>query len=128
MDRKRITKFIKFAIASGIATLADIFILWLLTSIIGIFYLLSTAIAFIFGSSINYSINCIWTFKGTKTNKFRGFLSFILIGAGGLVLTLLLMAFFVEILSINYIIARILSAFLVLLWNYTLNTLITFRN
>jgi putative flippase GtrA len=127
MDRKHITKFIKFAITSGIATLADIFVLWFLTSIIGVFYLISATIAFILGSSLNYSINYIWTFKGTKTNKIKGLISFILIGAGGLVLTILLMAFFVEILNIHYLIARILSAFFVLIWNYTLNSIITFR-
>jgi len=81
MDRKHITKFIKFAITSGIATLADIFVLWFLTSIIGVFYLISATIAFILGSSLNYSINYIWTFKGTKTNKIKGLISFILIGA-----------------------------------------------
>ena len=125
---KHSKRFIQYTIASGIATLFDIVLIWLLTEFAQLFYLLSATISFILVSSLNYSINYVWTFKGNKARKLKGLLSFTSIGAIGLILTLLIMAFLVEILSVHYLIARVIAAFLVLIWNYTLNRLVTFKD
>jgi putative flippase GtrA len=121
-------KLIKFIIASGIATLADLTLLLFFTEIIGIFYLASATMAFILGSSLNYSINKYWNFKKSKVKYLRGLLSFTIIGAIGLILTLSLMAFFVEFLNIHYLIARIIAAFLIVIWNFIMNRVFTFKN
>jgi len=124
---KHIVRFVKFGFASGIATLLDLFLLWVFVEFIGIYYLVSAIIAFLGGSSLNYGINKVWAFRGSKVGNVRGLMSFIIIGWIGLVWTILLMALFVEFGGIHYLIARLLAAVLVLGWNYGMNSIVTFR-
>lgn len=125
--RKHINRFVKFGIASGIATIFDMFLLWVFVEFAGLFYLLSAVIGFLGGSCLNYGINRAWTFKESKVAHARGLISFIIIGAVGLIWTILLMALLVEVFGIHYLIARIISAFFVLVWNYVMNRILTFK-
>jgi len=125
--KRTLVKFIQFGFISGIATLIDLFFLWFFTEVTGIFYLFSAVLAFLIGTTVNYSLNRAWTFKGTKTSRAKGFVSFTTIGGIGLVLTIALMALFVEIFGLHYLIARIIAAFLVLIWNFSMNSVFTFR-
>ncbi len=125
--RKHISRFMKFGIASGIATIFDLFLLWVLVEFVGLFYLLSAVVGFLAGSCLNYGINRAWVFRGSSVGKIKGLFSFVVIGAVGLVWTILLMALFVEVFGIHYLIARIISAFFVLVWNYVMNSAVTFR-
>ncbi|MBS3085533.1 GtrA family protein [Candidatus Pacearchaeota archaeon] len=124
---KSIKRFVGYNVAAGIASLFDIFILWFLTEFAGIFYLISATISFIIGTSVNYIISRVWVFKGTKARLFGGFISFALVGISSLILTILLMAFLVEITGIYYLIARIISLVITVFWSYTLVSLITFK-
>lgn len=123
----RITRFLRYNVAAGIATVVDFVLLWLFTDVAGIYYLISAAMAFAIGSGINYGINRVWGFKGTKTGIVKGYISFLLIGLGGLFLTVGLLAFFVEVLNMNYLIARILAVFFIVFWNYFMNSWLTFK-
>lgn len=120
-------RFVKFGIASSIATIFDLFLLWVFTEFFGLFYLFSAVVGFLAGSCLNYEINKAWVFRESKVANARGLISFIIIGAVGLIWTLLLMALFVEVFGIHYLIARIISAFFVLVWNYVINSAVTFR-
>ncbi len=127
MIRKHGLKIIKFGFVSGIATVIDILVLWLFTSVFGVYYLTSAVLAFVIGSTTNYSINYVWTFSGAKHGKAKGLASFMGIGAAGLVITLGIMGLLVEFFGIHYLVARIIAAFVTLLWNYLLNSAITFK-
>jgi putative flippase GtrA len=72
-------------------------------------------------------MNYIWTFSGAKHGKAKGLVSFMGIGAAGLVITLGIMALLVEFFGVHYLIARIIAAIVTLLWNYILNSLVTFK-
>ena len=120
-------KFLTFGFVSGLATVIDILVLWLFTSVFGVYYLLSAVLAFIVGSTSNYSMNYVWTFSGTRHGKTKGLVSFMGIGAAGLIITLVIMALLVEFFGIHYLVARIIAAVVTLLWNYVLNSLVTFK-
>jgi putative flippase GtrA len=115
----------KYIAASTIATGIDIATLYIFTSILGIFYLVSAAAAFLIGTTANYFMNARYTFK--KDPHHKAWVSFTLIGAIGLVITLGAMAIFVEIFQIHYLIARLLAAALTLGWNYGMNHKFTFK-
>jgi len=127
MIRKHGVKIVKFGMVSGLATVIDIFVLWLFTSVFGVYYLLSAVLAFVVGSTTNYSMNYFWTFSGAKHGKAKGLASFMGIGTAGLVITLVIMASLVEFLGVHYLVARIIAAFVTLFWNYVLNSIITFK-
>ena len=120
-------KFLTFGLVSIIATVIDILVLWLFASGLGLHYLASAVLAFVVGSTTNYSLNYVWTFSGAKYGKTKGLASFMGIGVAGLVITLGIMALLVELLGIHYLVARIIAAFVTLLWNYLLNSAITFK-
>ena len=120
------TRFFRYAVAGGIATLCDLLILYILTSKVGVYYLIAAAIGFCVGALINYSINRQWGFRGTKIKFLYGFISFFLIGVIALVMTLGFMAILVEYFGVDYMTARIVTLVVVLPWNYIMNKKYTF--
>ncbi|MDO8467804.1 MAG: GtrA family protein [Nanoarchaeota archaeon] len=119
-------KIIKYAVSSGVATLLDVLFIWFLTSFLGIYYLISTTISFTLISLANYLVIKNWVFYDRKESYAKNYLLFLIIGVVGLIWTLALMFTFVEFVGINYLIARILAAFLVLIWNFFMNKKFTF--
>ncbi|MEK6894952.1 MAG: GtrA family protein [Nanoarchaeota archaeon] len=119
-------KLIKYTFSSGIATLLDVLFIWFLTSFLGIYYLISTTISFTLISLANYLVIKNWVFYDRKESYAKNYLLFLIIGVGGLIWTLALMYFFVEFVGINYILARVLAAFIVLIWNFFMNKKFTF--
>lgn len=120
-------RFLKYNVAAGIATLFDLFFLWFFTELIGIFYLISASLAFLIGTLINYLINRFWNFKDSKTKLLLGFFSFATIGITSLLITVLIMYFFVELMNVHYFIARIIALIATVIWSYILVSLITFK-
>lgn len=122
-----VARLFRYATAAGIASAVEITFLWFLTGFIGIFYLFSAFLAFILGTTLNYNINRFWGFRGTKRRFTKGLALFITFGTIGLVLTLALLALFVEVFHIHYLIARIIVLFIVGMWNFSMNSYVTFR-
>lgn len=74
----------------------------------------------------SFTLNRIYTFK-TSNFLIRRFLSFYLVAFFGIVVGYLSAIIIREILFIEYILASFLSYFIVYIFQYTLNKLITFR-
>jgi putative flippase GtrA len=122
-----LTRFIRYNLVAGIATFVDLFIYWFLITALGVFYLASATIGFVIGLTINYSLNRVWGFKGTKRKLVSGFFYFALVGTSALIIALLFLALFVEVFGMHYFLARVFVVLIVIPWNYFLNALITFR-
>jgi putative flippase GtrA len=119
--------FVRYSIVGGSATLVDISILYLLVDIINLHLLISIFISFILAATWNFFINKIWTFKCSKKNIQTQYLQFISIATIGLLLTFILMLIFVEIFNIWYILSKIITAIIVLIWNFSANKKWTFN-
>jgi len=124
---KELTRFLRYNLAAGVATFIDIFLYWIAVAFLGISYLISGTVTFSIGLLVNYSLNRVWGFKGTKRRILHGFLYFFLVGVTALVIALFFLAFFVEVMGINYLVARILVVLIVMPWNYFLNAILTFK-
>ncbi|MEX1307760.1 MAG: GtrA family protein [Eubacteriales bacterium] len=130
MDKTKLKKtsyeFIRYAIVGGIAFIVDIGMLFLCKE----FFLknvpyslyIATAIGFFAGLVTNYLLCLKFVFlsaKGTKkgrNNKDR--FIFVVIGVIGLLMTEYGMKLGVDVLSINYLIVKIMVTGIVLIWNY----------
>lgn len=120
-------RFIKYNFAAGIATLTDLSLYWSLITFTSINYLIAASITLCIGILINYSINRILAFKGTKINYFRGLFFFSIIAISALFIALLILYTLVEFFGIGKFTARVLVVFIIVFYNYTLNYFLTFK-
>ncbi len=124
--KKGIRRLGKYFLAGASTFVFDFSLLVLLTESVGINYVISSAIAFVVSMTLNYSLVRVFVFKYSDRGIVAGYNIFILIAVVGLILVVGLMALFVEIFNWNYMISRIIIAFIVGLWNYLMNLRINF--
>ena len=122
-----IKEFIRYALVGGIAFLADFGTLTLFEEVIlgqesrwQIF--ISTAAGFVVGIVINYILSLVFVFRADDNKNSgksaRDFLVFTLVGIIGLGITEGLMHLGVNVLHFHYMITKIVTAGIVLIWNY----------
>jgi putative flippase GtrA len=101
--------------------LIDLGLLWLFLDVLQIELLIATAFSFLIAVSINYVSNRRWVFKGTRRSIAEGYINFVSIALLGLVLIVGLMWFFVHKLDMDIVLARIITALFVGIWNFVMN-------
>jgi len=89
------------------------------TEIFHIYYLVSTAIAFVVGFIVNYVLSVKWVFLQRKlSNKNQERSVFLMIALVGLGLTEFCMWFFTDIVGVYYIYSKLLTTGTVFIWNF----------
>lgn len=112
-------QFWRSFIAGGVATLLDIALLYILTDLLGVHYLLSAAAGFIAGVILLYFVNILWIFDKRKhASRQKEFLIFCLISIIGLVLNEIIIYSGVEFFGIWYVAAKIGSTLMVFVFNF----------
>lgn len=104
-----------YAFVGGIAFIFGFTVLFILTEIFSMYYLISAGIGFIVGTLITYTFSIFWVFD-TKifVNRQIELGLFILLSFIGLLLTELFMWVFTEFSGIYYLFSKIISSALVL--------------
>ena len=126
-DRTKIQLF-RYIFVGGIAFAVDFISLFVLTNYLGIYYLISAAIAFILGLFLNYFLSVKWVFKRRSVeNRTFEFGVFAFIGIVGLGLNEVFIWFFTQDLQIYYLISKILASIIILFWNFFARKFILFR-
>ncbi len=115
----------------GLASAAALAVDWGLLLVLhgaGLNYLLATAIGFCAGIAVTYGLSVSVVFRhrliADRKREFAGFLG---VGIAGLVLTQLLMALWVERLGMAPGLAKIPTAGLVFVFNFTVRRALLFR-
>ncbi len=108
---KKHQQVLRFLITGGIAFSVNITVLYFLTSILNIYYLVSTVFAFLASFSVSFLMQKFWTFKDHSRDQVRSqlflYLSLQVINLG---LNAGLMYAFVEYLHIWYIFSQTIIA------------------
>lgn len=131
-------QFIVYVFLAGIATIVDFAVLFLLTSIFNIWYLLSATISYFCGMLTNFTLNKIINFKNKSKFIVRQFLLFAIVALIGLGLNNLILYLMVEHIKIafdvpeNYdklwlFFAKCISVFIVMFWSFFGHKKITFN-
>ncbi len=116
---KIIKQIFKFGIVGGICFLIDYIILFICTDIFNIYYLISSIISFTISTIFNYILSVKWVFNVKRQNeKKKNFIIFVTFSVIGLILNQIIMWFGVEILSIYYMITKIISTIIVMVFNF----------
>ncbi len=120
-------QFFRYCIVGGLAFLVDYCLLFLLSDKCGLHYLLSAGIAFIAGLVVNYLLSIFWVFSESRYRDKRiEFAFFAFIGVIGLGLTEGLMWLFTDLAGLHYLLSKLITAALVLLWNFFARKVVLF--
>ncbi len=112
-------QFFRYIFVGGTAFIVDFGFLYFFSDICGIYYLISAILSFIISVLVNYVMSTKWVFNQDKIdNKVVEFNLFIIISTIGLVFTEILLYFFTDIVGLYYLISKIISAIIVLFWNF----------
>ena len=118
----------RYTFVGGVAFLADFGLLAGLTELAGLNYLLSAALSFIVGLTVNYLLSVQWVFASRKLADRRAeFLLFALIGVVGLGLNELFLWLFTEFVGWYYLVSKIVATVIVFFWNFLARRIILFR-
>lgn len=118
----------RYCFVGGFAFIVDAGGLFVLTEYAEIYYLLSATISFILGLVVNYLLSTAWIFKKSKlSNRWTEFLIYSVIGVVGLGLNTLFLWLFTDCLHIYYMLSKIITAAVVMLWNFFARKIILFK-
>lgn len=140
-------QLVKYGIVGGIGFVIDFGVFWFLNNYLSIHYPFSphisdlvdgrltvntvdTNICHIISSIIaitnNFILNSYFTFKVTD-HKIKRFLSFFGIAAIGLVISTILLSFFIEVAGLNDLVAKLIAVVIVAMLQFIFNKFFTFK-
>lgn len=122
-------RFMKFCIVGLSGIFVNMFFLWLLTEVFGLFYLVAGFIAVELSIINNFTWNSVWTFKEAK-NPSHALIKlgkFNLVSLGALAVNMGVLYSFTRFLHIYYLVSNLFGIGVALLWNYTMNVNWTWR-
>jgi putative flippase GtrA len=122
------TEVFRSIIVSGVSFLFDFGLLYLLTDVVHVFYLLSALISYGFGMVVNYVLSVRWAFgRRSMTNRMAEFTIFVVIGVAGMGINALILWLWQGVLGLHYLLGRIVSAIIGYIWKFVARKLALFR-
>jgi putative flippase GtrA len=124
--RDLIGKFIGFAGTGAVATGIQYVILIALREGLGVSPVTASAIGYAIAAVCNYLMKYHWVFASDEHHHVAG-PKYAVVSISGLTLNTLLMYLGNQVLGLYYLLAQVVATAVVLVWNFTLNGLWTFR-
>ncbi len=123
-----LVQLFRYTLVGGIAFLFDFGSLYFLTDWLYVHYLVSAALAFLVGITVNYLLSIAWVFQvRTMKNVWVEISIFTMIGIVGLGVNEIIIWFFTELVEFHYLISKLFSTVSVYLWNFFTRKLLLFR-
>jgi dolichol-phosphate mannosyltransferase len=124
-------RFIKFCFVGASGTFVCLGLLSLFTEVVGLFYIISSAISYETSIITNFVLNDTWTFRDRRSPGMRKFLyrglKFNMVSLVGLGIHMAILWFFTEVVGLFYLISAIFAIAGAMFWNFFINTLWTWR-
>jgi putative flippase GtrA len=114
-------KFIRYAFVGGVCLLLNLAVLWLLTSVAGLHYLVSTVIAFFMLTPLGFLLQKAVTFRTPRAAAPVEWPRYLATMAASFAANLGLMYLLVSLLGVWYLAASVLVAVCLLAANFLLN-------
>lgn len=126
-----IKRMVRFFLVGFSGIFVNLGILWLLTEVLGIFYLYSGMVAAVCAMANNFICNEFWTF-GDRISGRRSLaaclgrlVKFTVICSGGAVINIGVLWFLTNLLNVYYLVSALIGVALAGVWNYGLNANLT---
>ena len=119
-------RIVRFLIAGGLATIVQYVLLIALVEGLQWSVIPASAMAYTISALVNYGINYFFTYKSEQNHAIALF-RFGVVAVSGLSLNSFFIYVFTRLLDWYYLWAQVVSTGLVLIWNFSLNSLWSFR-
>lgn len=117
--RKELATIWRYGLGSTISYIINLLIIWIMTDMLGVHYLLSSIVGYASIVISSYIFSVTWIFTERKiASKGKEFVAFMLITVFAILMNLLSMWFFTDYLGWYYIISNITTNFLATIWGY----------
>ena len=120
-------RFVRFGIVGVSGTLIDFGVTWLCKEKLHWNKYLSNSIGFILAATNNYTWNRLWTFESQNSEIFREYGTFVLIALIGLGLNNFVTWLLHEKAHWNFYLSKLVAVGVVVIWNFSMNYVFTFR-
>lgn len=118
-DNKLFIQIMKFVVVGGIATIIDFAVLYVLKEFCGLYELVANTISFIVSLIYNYIASVKWVFEVDKNkDSKKQMVLFIVFSVIGLCLNNLIMWICISMLSIYYLIGKVIATAIVMVFNF----------
>jgi putative flippase GtrA len=122
----RFRNLILYGIIGGFSAGIDFLTFYALTTFGDVFYLVANIISVSVGISISFILNKKYNFK-VNDKVLKRFLIFITVGLTGMLFSSVLLYIFIDMLEMEQIISKFLSIVFVVLIQFFVNKLVTFK-
>jgi putative flippase GtrA len=121
-------KVVRYLISGGTAAATDLVLLYIFTSILHIWYLISAILAFIIAFVVSFILQKFWTFTDRSTERWRSQATiYFIITSTNLGLNTLLMYVFVDYFHIHYMISQFIVSGLIAIESYFIYQIFVFK-
>jgi len=127
MNNGDVVNFIKYTLVGTTGLILDMIILYCLVEFLHMPVVPASAISFFVSMVNNFFLHKYWTFRDLSHHFERQFISFFVIAIANLGITVVCMYFFSDLLKIWYMIAKVITSIIVLIFSYTMNRMWTFK-
>lgn len=125
---KVFSKFFKAQAASLTATLVDFSTTYILTSLLGLSYIYSSATGVVCGGIINFLLGRHWVFDADNEKKTKQVPKYLLVWLSSMLLNMGGIIFLTETIGLYYLISKIITSILVgVFFNYYLQKTFVFK-
>ncbi len=127
LQNKNMRLFFGYVFFAGLAALADIGLLFLLTNFFGVWYFYSAIFAYIAGMLVNYLLNRRLNFRNKSRQVARQFGVFAMVAVAGLALNQAVLYLLVEYAGLWYMFSKTIAVFIVMFWSFYGHKKLTFN-
>ena len=127
LDIIKLKEFLPYFVIGGITTLIDWSVFWCTLNELHFNYGMALAIACGIASLFHFTSNKLITFKCETKQIASQYSIYIFVALMSLLFSFLLLSFFINLLMLNKMVARIVTTFLMLIPNYLMHKHITFN-
>ena len=114
-------KFLRYAFVGGVCMLLNLLVLWLLTAVAGLHYLVSTMISFFTLTPLGFMLQKVVTFRTPRERAPIEWPRYFATMGSSLAANLLLMYLLVNVLGLWYLAASVVVTLLFLAGNFLVN-------
>lgn len=114
----KLAEIFRFAFTGGVCFVVEFLCLTLMVEFFHVPVLIATAIAFLISVAVNYVLCVKWVFTGAKDGGAAVRTAFLITSGMGFGLNELFMWLLNIVLGVHYMIAKVISTLLVMIWNY----------
>jgi putative flippase GtrA len=124
---QKLRLFLRYSGSGLVAFLFELGLLYFFIEVLALHYLIAVSLAFAFAATAQYAVCHWWVFKKSRRSLRVEYEYFLGIRIAGVLLTLVLVALFVQVAGLNIYAARILSSLFTGLFGFYLNARFNFR-